>query len=59
MAAVVVDGDTFSVSATNATALNLRETTAGWTIQPFSLVYNGIDRDVWTLGTTTLDFNLR
>lgn len=57
--AVVLDGEAVSMSASNATALILREIPRGWTVDPFSLMYTSQTGDAWTLETSELRFELR
>lgn len=59
VAAAVVEGDTLSVSATNATPVVLRKTEVGWVLEALSLVYTLDNGDAWTLDSSALDFDLR
>lgn len=56
--AVVLDGEAISVAASNTTALVLRESAQGWTLDPFSLMYTLQTGDVWALETSRLLFEL-
>ncbi len=59
VAAVVVDGDTLSMPATNHRPMVLRENPDGWAIDGFSVVYTQDNGDAWTLDSSTLVFDLR
>lgn len=57
--AAIVDGETYTLPARNASDLVLRATDSGWMIDPFTVQYTADTGDVWTLESSALDFSQR